>query len=90
MYIDQFDLGSALCCFEESSLPSHQGTRTMVMRVKKVTSPIETTIPDYDGWVLKPQEGQLVGMHRTSSEPWSLDIDKQGMTDLGGWFSGGK
>lgn len=68
-----------MLCFEQSTLPLHKGTRTLVMRVKKLTSPVKTVIPGYDGWVSKPQEGQLV-MHRTHGrrepEPWSVDVDE--------------
>lgn len=92
--IDNIDyvLGSALCCFEKSPLPIHQGTRTLVVRVKKITSPIKELIPGYDDWIPKPQEGQLV-MRRTIGgrlKPWCLDIDKRAMAaDLQGLFRDG-
>lgn len=80
--------GSAFVCLERSPLPAHIGTRTMVLRVQKIISPIRTRIPDYDGHLPKPVEGELV-MKRAnggSIEPWSLDIDAKGLTGLQGWF----
>lgn len=52
----------------------------MVMRVKKITSPIETVVSGYDGWVPKPVEGELVMNRRTNGKlgPWCLDADAIG------------
>ena len=85
--IDEPSLGSALCCFEKSSHPSHKGTRTMVVRVKRITSPIETIIPHYDHHVPKPVEGELICRRgRRKDSPWSFDIDAKGHTGLRGLF----
>lgn len=61
----------------------------MVIRVKKITSPLKTIIPGYDDYVPKPVEGQLLMCHqrgRSAVSPWSFDIDAKGQTGLGGLF----
>jgi len=67
--------GSALCCFEQSTLPKHRGTRTVVLRIVKIISPAICKIPNYDGYIPSPIEGELVP-HRTGPRTWSLNVDK--------------
>ncbi|PSR77476.1 hypothetical protein PHLCEN_2v7907 [Hermanssonia centrifuga] len=38
--------GSAICCFELSNLPEHEGTRSVVIRVLKILEPITQTPQD--------------------------------------------
>ena len=62
--------------FERSNLPQHAGTRTVVIRVLSEVHPVECVHPDYDGWVRKPQVGELVltpGMHGPA--PLSINLD---------------
>lgn len=83
-------IGSALCSFEQLHSPKETG-RILVMRVNKITSPVKALIPEYDGTVVKPEEGQLI-MRRTSGgklEPWSYNIDQRGSAaHLQGLFRG--
>lgn len=59
----------------------------MVMRVKKITSPVRDSMPRYDGYLPKPVEGQLVMRpNRGKHTPWSLDIDAKGKLYLQGLF----
>ena len=85
-YTDYFHeyLGRALARFELSTLPEHKGTRTIVLRFLKMITPVKCVIPNYDGHIFSPKEGEL---HRRSnrytnrtSDVWCLDIDKQGMS----------
>jgi hypothetical protein len=76
--------GSALCCFERSSLPAHRESRTIVMRIVRMTSPVRFSIPGYKGYRPIPKEGELV-MTRIDV-PWSLDVDKSIHTALQGLF----
>ena len=83
--------GSALARFERSlaTLPDHEGTRTVVLRFLKMITSVKCVIPNYDGYIVPPKEGEL---HRrcTSKKAieilnplvWSANIDKSSM--LGG------
>ena len=74
-------VGSALARFERSTLPDHEGTRTVVLRFLKIITPVKCVIPLYDGYIVSPKEGEL---HRRSwkarknlnPRAWSADIDK--------------
>ena len=74
-------VGSALARFERSTLPDHEGTRTVVLRFLKIITPVKCVIPLYDGYIVPPKEGEL---HRRSwkarkklnPRAWSADIDK--------------
>ena len=68
--------GSALCCFERSNLPQHQGTRTAVIRIVKVISPVTCRYPDYDSRAL-PVEGGLLqhDLKRKGVQPFSFNVD---------------
>ena len=77
-------VGTALAQFERSTLPAHEGTRTVVLRFIKIITPVECMIPSYDGYIVQPKEGEL---HRKSHRHaatkkddvvWSVDIDKKG------------
>ena len=70
-------VGSALARFERSTLPEHEGTRTVVLRFLKIITPVKCVIPLYDGPICWPKEGEL---HRKvilgQPVPWSVNIDK--------------
>jgi len=75
--------GRALARFERSTLPHHEGTRTLVLRYLKIITPVKCVIPHNDGYIIQPEEGEL---HRTRSIRktdveldrlvWSINIDK--------------
>jgi hypothetical protein len=79
-------VGTAFARFERSTLPHHKGTRTVVLRILKIITPVECVIPLYHGFIVQPMEGEL---HRRFPPPrytkasvewdhlvWSVDIDK--------------
>jgi hypothetical protein len=70
--------GSALCCFERSDLPQHKGTRTAVIRIVKIISPV-TYRDDYNGPYPLPIEGELAQRyHRGRSfQPRSYNVDSK-------------
>jgi hypothetical protein len=76
--------GSALCCFERSNLPQHQGTRTVVIRIVKIISPVTCRYPDYDGRVPLPVEGELVQRRylQKGLQPVSFNVDLERYTEL--------
>ena len=67
--------------FKRSTLPEHEGTRTVVLRFLKMLTPLKCVIPHYDGYLCCPKEGEL---HRRSRKitsklgqsVWSVNIDK--------------
>jgi hypothetical protein len=71
-----------LAGFERSTLPKHEGTRTVVLRFLKIITSVKCVIPSYDGYIVPPQEGEL---HRRSRKAidklnppvWSANIDKR-------------
>jgi hypothetical protein len=81
-YIDYFYdfVGSALARFELSTLPDHEGTRTIVLRFLKIITPVKCVIPHYDGYVYCPKEGELHRRTRTYGKEnrhvWSVNIDE--------------
>lgn len=77
-------IGTALCCFERSFLPWHQGSRTIVMRIVRITSPVRCAISDYNGYMPRPVEGEL--HRRGCGAIWSLNVDKSKLTGLRGLF----
>ena len=76
-------VGSALARFERSTLPGHEGTRTVVLRFLKIITPVKCVTPDYDGYIAEPKEGELYrrARKRKFNQPpmWSLNIDNQGL-----------
>ncbi|KIM71684.1 hypothetical protein PILCRDRAFT_480980 [Piloderma croceum F 1598] len=70
-------LGSALCCFERSTLPQHNGTCTVVIRIVKIVSPPIRVYPDYSGCIPLPVEGELVHYiyKRQGLQPKSFNVD---------------
>ncbi|KAJ7100464.1 hypothetical protein C8R44DRAFT_946921, partial [Mycena epipterygia] len=72
-------LGRALVRFELSKLPEHAKSRVAVLRIVKMIEPPKLRIPDYDGHVPLPIEGQLVLRPRRSKgvceKPWSRKLD---------------
>lgn len=73
-------VGQALARFERSPFPEHKGTRTIVLRFLKITTPVECVSPSYDGHIMPcPEEGEL--FHRRISTKsdnlvWSVNIDR--------------
>ena len=68
--------------FERSTLPEHNGTRSVVLRFLKIIRPVECVMPSYDGYIAKPKEGELhrrSRMHTVKTYPpvWSVNIDKK-------------
>lgn len=84
--IDPCSPGSAHCCFERSNLPDHRGTRTLVMRILKITTPVISLLSNYTGGVPKPVEGELVmkraTLRNSRVEFWSIDVDKLNLPAL--------
>jgi hypothetical protein len=73
-------LGGALARFERSTLPDHKDTRTVVLRFLKIITPVKCVMPLYDGYICRPEEGEL---YRRSRSPfkvdqsvWRVNIDK--------------
>ena len=84
-YIDDSNgsVGSALARFERSTLPEHEGTRTVVLRILKIITSVKCTIPLYDGNIAQPKEGELhrrfqKGRKKDILNPpvWSVNIDE--------------
>ena len=67
--------------FERSTLPEHEGTRTIVLRIIKIITPVKCVIPLYDGYLSCPEEGALFQRSyykkiKDKINLWSIDIDK--------------
>ena len=64
--------------FERSTLPEHNGTRTVVLRFLKIITPVKCVIPNYDGHICFPKEGELYQKsgHKDRPKVWSVNIDK--------------
>ena len=70
--------------FERSTLPEHEGTRTVMLRFLKIITPVKCVIPHYDGYILPPEEGELYRRSNKATQklnppPWSADIDKRAL-----------
>ena len=65
-------VGSALARFERSTLPEHNGTRAVLLRLLKIITPVECTIPHYDNYIRFPKEGEL---YLQRAQVWSVNID---------------
>ena len=88
-YVDDSNvsLGSALVRFERSTLPNHEGTRTVVLRFLRIITPVKCVKPLYDGHIVQPKEGELHRRFPTNvqvtdevdpnSLVWSINIDKR-------------
>ncbi|KAJ7084650.1 hypothetical protein B0H15DRAFT_783663 [Mycena belliarum] len=70
--------GRALVRFELSTLPEHSGLRVAVLRCVKIIDPPRLMIPDYDGYLPPPVEGELVQRPSRAvsqaSRPWVRDL----------------
>jgi len=69
--------GSAYARFELSTLPEHIGKRVVVMRIIKFVEPVTCIVPDYDGRMPFPREGEL--FHRGGQRHprlFVIDIDR--------------
>jgi hypothetical protein len=80
LYYSHEFVGSALARFERSTLPDHNGTRTLVLRFLKIIIPVKCVVPNYDGHLPCPKEGGLYRRNsfgdRKKRNVWSIDIDK--------------
>jgi hypothetical protein len=68
-----------LAQFERSTLRRHEGTRTLVLRILKIITPVKCVIPLYDGYIVQPKEGELHRRYlrkKVELVVWSLNIDK--------------
>ena len=73
-------VGSFLAQFERSTLPDHKDSRTVVLRFLKVIQPVEYEIPDYEGRIAQPEEGELYQRsYKSIPKVWSVDIDQKGI-----------
>jgi len=79
--------GSALARFERSTLPDHKDTRTVVLRFLKIITPVTCVIPQYDGLICCPKEGELFRRNSFSDKKnhhvWSINIDKPSVMQRG-------
>jgi hypothetical protein len=71
-------VASALARFERSTLPEHNGTRTVVLRFLKIITPVMCDIPLYDDHVRFPKEGELYQKFSRPGQVWSVNIDVPG------------
>jgi hypothetical protein len=57
----------------------HRGTRTLIIRILKIVSPIQRMIPDYDGFITCPTEGDLVMQrgYQSYAKPRAIDVDNE-------------
>ena len=73
-------VGSALARFERSTLPEHEGTRTIVLRFLKMLTPVKCVMPLYDDYICRPREGELYRrskqIPRKDRSVWGVNIDK--------------
>ncbi|KAM5536375.1 hypothetical protein V8D89_009973 [Ganoderma adspersum] len=79
--------GSAVCCFERSTLPEHAGRRVVVIRIKRFidSDPIRLAPPPSESpnvrahlfEQVRPHEGELVKtVVHNRMQPWAADVDK--------------
>ena len=47
------------------------------MRIVKQLEPVTCVVPAYDGRLMKPEEGTLLSTFKTTTRPWSCDINKR-------------
>ncbi|PSS29808.1 hypothetical protein PHLCEN_2v2704 [Hermanssonia centrifuga] len=78
--------GSAICCFELSKLPEHEGTRSIVIRVLKVVEPIIRTPQDVSDLHL-PEivEGGLLMKNMTEVIRYEVPEDEKRIHVLDKW-----
>lgn len=72
------NVGRGIMCFERSPFDYHEGRRTLVLRILKITEPVRCVIPKYDGHTPKPIEGELVRITTFgfTERPWWCDVDE--------------
>jgi hypothetical protein len=48
----------------------------MVLCIVKIISPVVDRCPDYDGYIVRPREGELLHHQpQGRSQPWSYNVD---------------
>jgi len=81
--------GSALARLERSTLPVHNGTRSIVLRFLKIITPVKCVISHYDsdGVICCPEEGELFRRNSNSDKKkhhvWGINIDKPSVMQRG-------
>ncbi|KAA1469291.1 hypothetical protein DENSPDRAFT_596019 [Dentipellis sp. KUC8613] len=69
-----FFSGSALCCFERSTLPIHAGRRVLVVRLLELVTPLVQVAPlPADCAMDTPRVGELL---TTRGRPVAVDVDR--------------
>ena len=74
-------LGTVLARFERSTLPEHDGTRTIVLRILDILSPVQCVIKNYDSHISPPTSGDLLSGYYIKAgkgstlRPWSANLD---------------
>ena len=79
MILNEF-VGSAWVRFERSTHPDHKGTRTVVLRFLKIITPVNCLIPLYNGYIVRPEEGELhrrCYRYKTDHQVWGVNIDEE-------------
>ncbi|PSS29807.1 hypothetical protein PHLCEN_2v2703 [Hermanssonia centrifuga] len=78
--------GSAICCFELSKLPEHEGTRSIVIRVLKVVEPTIRTPQDVlDLHLPEIVEGGLLMKNMTEVIRYEVPEDEKRIHVLDKW-----
>ena len=72
-------VGSALARFERSTLPEHEGTRTVVLRFLKIITPAKYVMSLDDDYLWCPKDGELHRIFQKDNQVWSGNIDKSVM-----------
>jgi len=70
----------------------HNGTRTVVLRILKMITPVKCLIPRYDNYICRPKEGELYQLSepyvrirsKQNHNAWSVNIDIHQIPNLRG------
>lgn len=74
-------LGTVRACFERSTLPEHADTRTIVLRILEILSPVSCVVYGYDSYISLPTSGDLLSRQYGKKgdshiRPWSTNLDR--------------
>ncbi|KAF8153880.1 hypothetical protein B0H34DRAFT_661521 [Crassisporium funariophilum] len=70
--------GTVVARFERSTFPEHANTRTLVLRILQLLTPVECVVPGYDNYIAQPEVGKLLCRQSRWSadyQPWTVDCD---------------
>ena len=85
IYYSHESIGTAWVRFERSRLLDHKGTRTVVIRIIKIITPVKCVISLYDDYICLPRAGELHQRFSGKDQSvWSVNIDKSKSTMLPG------